>query len=171
MTEINTENILNTFSCVREARQFINDHKPLIDVILSHRGKEERLTVRAIGEEILGKEKYHSKGTLWNGEQAFWRDREAAYMTGMLTQIFRKLCYYGVVERHEVRDYDHPIEVEYEGYCYLDADGKPLPEEVEVALADGRKVKIPAGNLPGVTGGYAKTTRTVYPKIGYYTFM
>lgn len=170
MTEINTENILNTFRCVREARQFIKDHRPLIDVILSHRGKEERLTVRAIGEEILGKEKYHSKDILWNGNEAWYRNREATYMTGMLTQIFRKLCSYGVITRHEVRDYEHPIQIEFEGHCCIDVDGKPIPEEVEVALADGRKVKIPSQNLPGVRRGWAKTTRTVYPKIGYYTF-
>lgn len=170
MTEVSTDIILNTFKCVREARQFIEDHEPLINVILSHRGKEERLTVRAIGEEILGKEKYHSKGTLWNGEEAWWRDTEATNMTGMLTQIFRKLCLYGVMTRHEVQDMEHPIEVEYEGYCYVDGNGHPVPDEVELTLADGRKVKVPAKNLPGIKRGYGKTTRIVFPKIGYYTF-
>lgn len=166
----NTDSILNTFRCVREARMFIEEHKPLIDAIFAHQGKEERLTVCLVGEELMGKEKYHSKATLWNGEEAPWRNPEANTLTRQLTEIFRKMCSYGVLTRHEDRDMAHPVEVECEEYHYVDKSGNILPDWTEVTLKDGKVIKVRTEAMPGVRLKYGTTTRTIYPKFSYYTF-
>ena len=165
----NTKSILNTFTCVRQAREFIKEHKPLIDAIFAHQGKEERLTVRLIGEELMGKEKYHSNGILRDGSEAPWREPQATTLTCQLTQIFRKMCNYGAMTRHEERAKE-PIEIEYEGWYYEDKDGNRLPDMVELTDASGRKVEVHAKFLPDARERYGSTTKKIYPKISYYTF-
>lgn len=166
----NTESILNTFTCVRQAREFIKEHKPLIDAIFAHQGKEERLTVRLVGEELMGKEEYHRKATLWNGEDASWRISEASTLTRQLTEIFRKMCSYGVLTRHEDRDMEHPVEIEDEIGHYEDKSGNILPDMVEVSYRQGQTITIPAWDVPGAHYVFKSGTRTIYPKYSYYTF-
>lgn len=162
-------NVLNQYMLVKSAKYFIRNHTPIIEKILAH-SKDERLTVCALGEEIMGKEAYHQKYVWRNGEEASFRVDEARTLTGYLTQALRKLCAMGVLTRHEETDESRFIEFETEDYYYADANGNKLPDSMEVTLADGRRITISSNSIPGAQRKYGKFMRKVHPKISYYTF-
>lgn len=162
-------NVLNQYVIVRDAKYFIHDHTPVIEKILAH-SKDERLTVCALGEEIMGKEAYHQKYIWRNGKEASFRTEEARTLTGYITHALRKLCAMGVLTRHEGVDESKFIELETEDYYYVDADGNKLPDSIEATLADGRKITVDARSIPGAKRKYGTFMRKVHPKISYYTF-
>ena len=161
--------VLNQYVLVRDAKYFIHDHTPVIEKILAH-SKDDRLTVCALGEEIMGEEAYHQKYIWHNGKEASFRTEEARTMTGYITQALRKLCAMGILTRHEEIDESKFIEFETEDYYYVDVDGNKLPDSIEATLADGRKVTVYANNIPGAKRKYGRFMRKVHPKIAYYTF-
>ena len=108
-------NVLNQYVLVRIAKYFIHDGIPVIEKILAH-SKDDRLTVCALGEEIMGKEAYHQKYVWYNGKEASFRINEARALTGYITQALRKLCAMGVLTRHEEVDESKFIEFETEDY-------------------------------------------------------
>ena len=162
--------VLRQYEVVARADRFIQDHIPIVQQVLAHQGKNERLTVCSIGEEIMGKDAYHEKYVYKWGEEANFRTYEARELTGVLTQIFRKLCLMGVMERHEYRDTEHPIEIETEDWIYYDREGNQLPEEIELTLVDGRTIKIAAESISGVRRKLGPCKQKIYPKMSYYTF-
>lgn len=162
-------NVLNQYVLVRNAKNFIHDRIPVIEKILAH-SKDDRLTVCALGEEIMGKEAYHQKYVWHNGKEASFRINEARALTGYITQALRKLCAMGVLTRHEEVDESKFIEFETEDYYYTDANGNKLPDSMEVTLADGRRITISPNSIPGAQRKWGKFMRKVHPKISYYTF-
>ena len=166
---ITASEILNTYNAMFHAKRFWESHHELIEAILAHQGETTPLTVRGMGEEIMG-EAYYEPFVWGNGEKASFRTTQARTMTSYLTQAFRKLVAFGFMTFEDRRDMEHPTTFTDYGYHYETKDGKVIPDEVEVTLSDGRKTKIPANCVPGVREVQSSYTRTVYPKVRYYYF-
>lgn len=172
MSEITTDKVLDMYSDVHAANIFIEAHKELIEKILSYRDTPNiELSVRGLGEEIMGKEKYNAPHVYRSGNVANYRNDEAVHMTGVLTQIFRKLCKMGVMKRNVYLDKEHPIQIAAYGYHYVNDKGEIVADRVEATLIDGTVVNIPASCIPGLRQKYGDYTETVYPKNSYYTFL
>lgn len=144
-------------------------YTPYIEFILKH-ADCDRISVRELGEELMGVEKYHEKHRYYDGELADFRTYEAREVTGVLTQALRKLCKMGVLTRHEEKDKSHLIEIECEDYAYFDKEGHQLPDKIDVTTADGTVIQIGAQFLPGVEERFGMCKKKVYPKLVYYTF-
>ena len=172
MSEVTVNEVLNMYTDVHIANLFIESHKGLIEKILSYRGVPNiQLTVRGMGEEIMGKQEYNAPHVYRSGDVAPYRNDEGVHMTGVLTQIFRKLCQMGIMKRNVYRDKDHPIKVKAYGSHYVNEKGEVVGDQVEVTLANGKTVSIPAHCIPEYRRAYGEYTMTVYPKISYYTFL
>ena len=161
--------VLNQYAPIRQAKVLRNFYTPYIDFILKHADRD-RISVRELGEELMGAEKYHEKHRYANGEEADFRTFEAREVTGTLTQALRKLCLMGVLTRHEEKDKSQLIEVECEDYAFFDQEGHQLPNEIDVTTADGAIIQISTRLLPNVEERFGKCKKKVYPKIVYYTF-
>lgn len=166
---VTTNAILNTYVPISRAEELKKFYTPYIEFIIKHMNRD-RITVRELGEELLGKEAYHAKYVWSNGEEADFRTAQARTTTGVLTQALRKLCKMGVLTRHEEKDKSHLIEIECEDYAFFDKDGHQLPDEIDVTTADGTILHIGAQFLPNVECRFGKCKKKVYPKIVYYTF-
>jgi hypothetical protein len=166
---VTTNAVLNTYVPISRAEKLKKFYTPYIEFIIKHMNRD-RITVRELGEELLGKEAYHAKYVWPNGEEADFRTAQARTTTGILTQALRKLCKMGVLTRHEEKDKSHLIEIECEDYAFFDKDGHQLPDEVDVTTADGTILHISARFLPNVEERFGKCKKKVYPKIVYYTF-
>lgn len=166
---ITTNEVLNQYVPIRNAQTLRNYYTPYIDFILKHTNCD-RISVRELGEELMGKENYHKKYMYMNGEPASFRTTEAREVTGVLTQALRKLCNMGVLERHEEKDMTTQIDIEVDGYVYYDQNGYQLPEQVELKLADGHTITIDASSIKGVKSSWGKVIKQIHPKIVYYTF-
>ena len=166
---ITTNEVLDSYSVVYKAKIFNAAHYNLIDAILAHQGEKTPLTVRGMGEEIMG-EAYHKPFTWWNGEKANFRISEARTMTSYLTQAFRKLVKLGVMTFEDRRDMEHPVTFTDHDFHFVDKDGNYIPDKVEVTINSGEKIKISAAHLPGVRQEYGDFPHTVYPKVRYYYF-
>ena len=172
MSEITANEVLNMYTDVRVANVFIEAHKELIEKILSYRNVPNiQLTVRGMGEEIMGKQGYNAHHVFSSGNVAPYRADEAVHMTGVLTQIFRKLCQMGVMKKNTYRDKEHPVQIEAYGHHYVNEKGETVEDYVEATLADGKVVSVPARNIPGYRQSYGSYTITVCPKVSYYTFL
>ena len=172
MSEITVDKVLDMYTDVHVANVFIEAHKELIKKILSYRNVPNiRLSVRSMGEEIMGKEKYNAPHVYSSGLEANYRNDEAVHMTGVLTQIFRKLCKMGVMKQNVYRDKEHPVQIEAYGYHYVNEKGETVEDYVDATLADGKVVSVPAHYVSGYKQVYGNYTMTVYPKNSFYTFL
>ena len=172
MSEVTANEVLNMYTDVRVANVFIAAHKELIEKILSYRNVPDiQLTVRGMGEEIMGKQGYNAHHVFSSGNVAPYRADEATHMTGVLTQIFRKLCQMGVMKKTVYRDKEHPVQIEAYGSHYVNDKGEAVEDRVDVTLADGKTVSVPTYCIPGYRQTYGSYTITVYPKNSYYTFL
>lgn len=169
MREVTVNEVLNRYAPIYVAERVKTEKTPYIEFILKHRGAE-KLTVRELGEELMGVEKYHEKYRYYNGQEADFRTCEAREVTGVLTQALRKLCMMGVLTRHEEKDKSHLIEIECEDYAYFDREGHQLPNKIDVTTMDGITIQISAQFLPGVEERFGMCKKKVYPKLVYYTF-
>lgn len=169
MREVTVNEVLNQYAPIYVAERVKIEKTPYIEFILKHMGAE-KLTVRELGEELMGVEKYHEKHHYYNGQEADFRTFEAREVTGVLTQALRKLCKMGVLTRHEEKDKSHLIEIECEDYAYFDKKGHQLPDRIDVTTADGTVIQIEARFLPDVEERYGMCKKKVYPKLVYYTF-
>lgn len=164
MYEVTVNDVLNQYAPIYRAERFKTEKTPYIELILKHMGAE-KLTVRELGEELMGVEKYHEKHPYYSG-----RTFEACEVTGALTQALRKLCKMGVLTRHEEKDRSRLIEIECEDYAYFDKDGHQLPNKIDVTTADGTVIQIDARFLPDVEERFGMCKKKVHPKLVYYTF-
>ena len=172
MSEVTVNEVLDMYTDVHVANVFIEAHKELIEKILSYRGTPNiKLSVRGLGEEIMGKEKYNAPHVYKSGNVANYRNDEAVHMTGVLTQIFRKLCKMGVMKRNVYLDKEHPMHIESYGYYYVNDKGEVVNDSVEATLNDGTIVDVPARYVRGFQQKYGDHTMTVYPKNSFYTFL
>lgn len=169
MHEVTVNDVLNQYAPIYVAERVKTEKTPYIEFILKHMGAE-KLTVRELGEELMGVEKYHEKHRYYNGQEADYRTMKAREVTGVLTQALRKLCKMGVLTRHEEKDRSHLIEIECEDYAYFDREGHQLPDRIDVTTADGTVIQISAQYLPNVEQRFGMCKKKVYPKLVYYTF-
>ena len=169
MRKVTVNDVLNQYSPIYIAEEVRAEKTPYIEFILKHMGAE-KLTVRELGEELMGVEEYHKKFRYANGHESDLRTYEAREVTGVLTQALRKLCKMGVLTRHEEKDKSHLIEIECEDFAYFDEDGHQLPDKIDVTTADGTVIQIGARFLPGVEERFGMCKKKVYPKLVYYTF-
>lgn len=160
--------VINQYVTVQEAKDIYYRAKPVID-ILSTYGANHPITVREIGEKIMG-EKYNEKVQRSNRYQT-WTERtpEAKSLTGTITWIFRKLVDMGLATKTQKKDMEHPYTYEDEDYVYFDKNGNVIPEVVELNLANGKTIKVFATSLPEVTKKWSKFVKTGYPTVTYYT--
>ena len=161
--------VLNCYVPIRFAETLRKFYTPYIEFILKH-ANCDRISVKELGEELMGVEKYHEKFKYRSGEEADFRTSEALEVTGTLTQALRKLCQMGVLTRHEEKDKSHLIEIECEDYAYFDSEGNQLPDRINVTTADGTVIQVSAQFLPNVEERFGKCKKKVYPKLVYYTF-
>ena len=172
MSEVTVNEVLDMYTDVRVANAFIEAHKELIERILSYRNVPNiQLTVRGMGEEIMGKQKYNAPHVYRSGQVAPYRNTEAVHMTGVLTQISRKLCQMGIMKKNIYHDKEHPVQVQTYGKHYVNDKGEAVEDQIEVTLADGTTVFVPTNCVPGYRLSYGSYTITVYPKNSYYTFL
>lgn len=169
MREVTVNEVLNQYVPIKVAENLRNFYTPYIEFILKH-SDCDRISVRELGEELMGIEKYHEKHRYYNGQEADFRTCEAREVTGTLTQALRKLCKMGVLTRHEEKDKSHLIEIECEDYAYFDKDGHQLPDKIDVTTVDGTVIQIDARFLPNVQVRFGMCKKKVYPKLVYYTF-
>lgn len=169
MREVTVNEVLNQYAPIYVAERIKTEKTPYIEFILKHIGAE-KLTVRELGEELMGAEKYHEKYRYHNGQEAGFRTGKAREVTGTLTQALRKLCKMGVLTRHEEKDKSRLIEIECEDYAYFDKEGHQLPDKIDVTTIDGITIKIDVRFLPGVEERFGMCKKKVYPKLVYYTF-
>lgn len=166
---VTVNEILNQYVPIRDAELLRNFYTPYIEFILKH-SNCDRISVKELGEEMMGVEKYHEKHKYSSGEEAPYRIFEAVEVTGTLTQALRKLCKMGVLTYHKEKDMSTLIEIECEDYAYFDKDGHQLPNEIDVTTEDGTVIKIGAQFLPGVKERFGKCKKKVHPVLAYYTF-
>ena len=169
MREVTVNEVLNQYVPIKVAENLRNFYTPYIEFILKH-SDCDRISVRELGEELMGVEKYHEKHRYYNGQEAGFRTFEAREVTGTLTQALRKLCKMGVLTYHKEKDMSTLIEIECEDYAYFDREGHQLPNEIEVTLIDGSTIKISASQLPDVEEHFGKMKKKVHPMLAYYTF-
>ena len=169
MREVTVNEVLNQYAPIKVAENLRNFYTPYIEFILKH-SNCDRISVRELGEELMGVEKYHEKHRYCNGQEADFRTYEAREATGTLTQALRKLCKMGVLTRHEEKDKSRLIEIECEDYAYFDHEGHQLPDKIDVTTADGTVIQIDARFLPGIEERFGMCKKKVYPKLVYYTF-
>lgn len=169
MREVTVNEVLNQYVPIKVAENLRNFYTPYIEFILKH-SDCDRISVRELGEELMGVEKYHEKHRYYNGQEAGFRTFEAREVTGTLTQALRKLCKMGVLTYHKEKDMSTLIEIECEDYAYFDREGHQLPNEIEVTLIDGSTIKISASLLPGVEERFGMMKKKVHPMLAYYTF-
>lgn len=169
MREVTVNEVLNQYVPIKVAEYLRNFYTPYIEFILKH-SDCDRISVRELGEELMGVEKYHEKHRYYNGQEASFRTLEAREVTGTLTQALRKLCKMGVLTYHKEKDMSTLIEIECEDYAYFDREGHQLPNEIEVTLIDGSTIKISASLLPGVEERFGMMKKKVHPMLAYYTF-
>lgn len=166
---VTVNEVLNQYVPIKDAERLKKFYTPYIEFILKHVDCD-RITVRELGEELMGAEKYHEKYRYYNGELAHYRTYKATEVTGTLTQALRKLCKMGVLTYHKEKDMSTLIEIECEDYAYFDKNGHQLPNEIEVTLVDGSIIKISTSQLPGVEERFGKMKKKVHPMLTYYTF-
>lgn len=169
MCEVTVNDVLNQYTPIYFAERLKAEKTPYIEFILKHMGVE-KLTVRELGEELMGVEKYHEKYRYLNGQEADFRTLKAREVTGVLTQALRKLCKMGVLTRHEEKDKSHLIEIECEDYAFFDKNGHQLPDKIDVTTVDGTIIQISTRLLPDVEERFGMCKKKVYPKLVYYTF-
>lgn len=169
MREVTVNEVLNQYTPIQNAETLRNFYTPYIEFILKH-ADCDRISVRELGEEMMGVEKYHEKYRYYNGQESDLRTFEAREVTGTLTQALRKLCKMGVLTRHEEKDKSRLIEIECEDYAYFDKEGHQLPNKIDVTTVDGITIQIGTQFLPGVEERFGMCKKKVYPKLVYYTF-
>lgn len=168
MREVTVNEVLNQYAPIKVAETLRNFYAPYIEFILKH-ADCDRITVRELGEELIGVEKYHEKHRNYYGELTPYRTCEATEVTGTLTHALRKLCKMGVLTYHKEKDMSTLIEIECEDYAYFDQEGNQLPNKVEVTH-NGSTIKISPALLPGVEERFGKMKKKVHPILAYYTF-
>ena len=166
---VTVNEVLNQYVPIQDAERLKKFYTPYIEFILKHADRD-RITVRELGEELIGVEKYHEKHRNYKGELTPYRTYEATEVTGTLTHALRKLCKMGVLTYHKEKDMSTLIEIECEDYAYFDQEGHQLPNEIEVTLADGSTIKVKSTLLPGVEERFGKMKKKVHPILAYYTF-
>lgn len=166
---VTTNEVLNQYVPIRHAEVLRDFYTPYIDFILKH-ADCDRISVRELGEELMGVEAYHEKFRYANGEESDYRTFQAREVTGTLTQALRKLCKMGVLTRHEEKDKSQLIEFECEDFAFFDQEGHQLPNEIDVTTVDGTIIRISTRFLPNVEERYGMCKKRVYPKVVYYTF-
>lgn len=169
MREVTVNEVLNQYVPIRVAERIKEEKTPYIDFILSHRNCD-RISVRELGEELIGVEKYHEKRRYYDGVESDYRSFEALTVTSTLTQALRKLCKMGVMTRHEEKDMSRLVEYECEDYVYFDKEGHQLPDKIDVIAIDGTILQISTQFLPGVQRRLGMCKKKAHPKIVYYTF-
>ena len=166
---VTVNEVLNQYVPIKDAERLKKFYTPYIEFILKH-ADCDRISVRELGEEMIGVEKYHEKHRGYNGELTNYRTYKATEVTGTLTQALRKLCKMGVLTYHKEKDMSTLIEIECEDYAYFDIEGRQLPNEIEVTLVDGSTIKISASQLPNVEERFGMMKKKVHPMLAYYTF-
>ena len=159
-----------TYPSIIDAKHTFERVKPVLEEIFKYKESGERFTPSMIGEAIMG-EKYHETKVTrgWNGKPTKVRIYEAISLSSTIGHALGKLRVRKMVTYTTEKDMDHPhIFEDYDDVYTL--NGKVLPENVTVTLADGTEIEIPASYVKGAKMEYTKTMVTRYPKIDWYTF-
>ena len=164
---MNIKEVATEYTTIRMAKEVYQRVKPVLEAISTF-DKGQKICVKDVGIKMMGedytKKVHYGMGNCgWDG-----RTKEAASLTGVITQAFRKLVELELATRTVVVDKDNPRFYEDEDYRYYDKDGNLLPEVVKVTLANGQEIELPASALPGTTRKWGKVTKIAYPKITYY---
>lgn len=170
MNTITTNTILDQYAVICYGKEVSKRVNPVLEKILQYQGTDEELTVRKLGEALMGEEYNKLIEHRW-ADGDVWRERTdaARSMTATITAALWKMEKLGLVKSYTRKDMDHPHTFEQEDYVWFLGDVE-LPNEMSVKLANGANAKIPAWNIVGAEMREVKRTVTKYPKIKCYKF-
>lgn len=158
------------YSSIIDAKNTFERVKPVLEEIFKYKENGERFTAAMIGEAIMG-EKYHETRShrTWRGKMVKTRTSEAMSMSSTIGHALNKLRNDKMVTYTTEKDMTHPHTFEDYADVYT-LNGRALPDNVTVTLADGTEIEIPASYVKGAKLEYAKTMVTKYPSVEWYTF-
>ena len=156
------------FKAVQKAQEMVEQYTPIFDRIFARKESRTPFTVMQIGEEMMPNGAYHAKTVYYAGEAH--RGNDQCSMTGMITAAVQSLVQRGILKDQEVKDLDHPYEVEFTGTYFVDQNGKVLPDTVMVTGPDGATYEVPSRYMSGVRMCRGKIKKPVYNTYTMYTF-
>jgi len=158
------------YPLIVDAKHTFERVKPVLEEIFKYKESGERFTAAMIGEALMG-EKYHETKPCRTryGKMAKLRTPEAMSLSSTIGHALGKLRDRKMVTYTTERDMAHPHTFEDYADVYT-LNGRVLPDNVTVTLADGTEIEIPASYVKGAKLEYTKTMVTKYPSVEWYTF-
>lgn len=164
----NMRNYAIKFKAVQKAQEMVKRYIPIFDHIFARKESHTPFTVMQIGEEMMPNGAYHLKHKYYGYSV---RNFEALSLTGEITAAVQSLVKQGILKSQEVKDTEHPVEIEFTGTYYADEQGNPLPDTTTVTTADGKTFEVSTRYLQGVKVCRGKIKKPVYNTYTMYTFV